>query len=132
MTGRAGEKRIQNTIISNIMNNCVLTPNIMATLTTREHLQAVADSIASICCEVSIREDENGPLVLAFGLNDTHSIELRKVGDNFVLELWQGRSAEEKIVVDKLVLSSIDDARRAAQGWLLKDAEENGSEHNSF
>jgi hypothetical protein len=94
----------------------------MAMPTTKDQLQAVADDIAAICCDVSLREDENGPLVLAFGLNDTHSLELRKVGDNYFLELWHGKTAEVEIVVEELTFSSIEEARRKAEEWLLKDA----------
>ncbi len=81
-----------------------------------------AKSIENICCNISVRTDENGPYILAFGLKDMHSLELRKITDNFSLELWLGMTAEEEEVVSEKEFANIQDAYECAKNWLSKDA----------
>lgn len=81
----------------------------------------MADGIAPICCNLSVREDENGPFILAFGVKDTHSLELRKVGKKWILELWHGKTADVEKVVGELSFSKIEDAHSKAEEWLQKD-----------
>ena len=90
--------------------------------TMKEQLDALANEIDSICCNVCVREDENGPFILAFGLKGTHSFELRKVKEKYVLELWYGKTAEEEEVVEELIFANINDVNSKAKEWLLNDA----------
>ena len=89
---------------------------------TQDQFQEFADRVQSICRHISVRTDENGPYVFALGLKDTHTLQLRKVGESYVLELWHGANADEEKVVDEPTFSIIGDAFSKAEEWLLKDA----------
>lgn len=80
-----------------------------------------AKSIEHVCCNISVRKDHNGPFILAFGLKDLHSLELRKVAENYTLELWKGITAEEEEFVSGPKFIDIQDAFDCAKNWLSKD-----------
>lgn len=86
-----------------------------------KQFQEFAKSIENQCCNISVREDENGPFILAFGLKDTHSLELRKVAHQFVLELWIGSTAEEEQIVSEPRFTDMQEAFENAKNWLAKD-----------
>lgn len=80
-----------------------------------------AKCIENMCCNISVRKDANGPFILAFGIKDLHSLELRKVAENYALELWIGMCAEEEELVSKSEFTNIQDAFDCAKNWLSKD-----------
>lgn len=86
-----------------------------------KQFQEFAANVQNLCCNISIRQDSNGPFVLAFGLKDTHSIELRKVGNQFVLELWVGKTAEEEEIISESRFIDMHEAFESARNWLSKD-----------
>ncbi len=89
--------------------------------TLEKQLHNFSKSIENICCNISIRNDDYGPYILAFGLKDMHSFELRKVADHFALELWVGMNAEEEEVVAEQKFANIQDAFACAKNWLARD-----------
>jgi hypothetical protein len=86
------------------------------------HIEELAKDLADLCCNISVRKGENGPFVLAFGLKDVHSLELHRVGDEYVLELWHGATAEVEYVAEKLHLTTPTEALKRARAWLQNDA----------
>jgi len=94
----------------------------MASPNVRAEIEALAKGLADLCRDISVREDENGPFVLAFGLKDIHSLELRRVGDEYVLELWHGASAEDERVTELLQLKTPAETLSRARTWLQNDA----------
>jgi hypothetical protein len=83
----------------------------------------LAEAMADLCQDVSVREDEKrGPFVLAFGLRNVHSLELRKIGDEFELELWHGATYDVEYVADTLRFQRSADALKRARAWLHNDA----------
>src|SRR6185503_19250652 len=85
-------------------------------------IEGLAKDLACLCQNISVRQDENGPFVLAFGLKDVHSLELRRVANEWVLELWHGATAEVEYVADTLHLATPTEALERARAWLQNDA----------
>jgi len=81
-----------------------------------------SDQIKDICSHVSVRDDENGPYIFALGLKETHTLQMRKIKNEFVLELWHGASSEVEEIVSEPSFSDIKEAFREAIKWLNKDA----------
>jgi hypothetical protein len=94
----------------------------MASLNSREEFDDLAAGLADLCRDISVREDENGFFVLAFGLKDVHSLELRRAGGSYLLELWHGATAEDEIVAEELRLGTPAEALVRARAWLQNDA----------
>jgi len=90
--------------------------------TVHAQITTLAHDMADLCSNISVRQDENGPFILAFGLENIHSLELRKVKDEFELELWHGATAEVEYVEDTLRFEQAGDALACARSWLRKDA----------
>ncbi|PPD40139.1 MAG: hypothetical protein CTY16_18080 [Methylobacter sp.] len=82
-----------------------------------------SSEIQDICSHISIRKNEEGLYILAFGLKRLHSIELRKVNELFVVEFWLGVIAEEEEVVEVLSFDRIETAFVATKRWLEKDVD---------
>lgn len=84
---------------------------------------ALAEAMADLCVNISVREDkQRGPFVLAFGHKNVHSLELRKIEDEFELELWHGATYDVEYVADTSRFSTPDEALERAREWLKKDA----------
>ena len=89
----------------------------------RAQITALADGMADLCRDISVRDDkQRGPFVLAFGLKNVHSLELRKVEDEFELELWHGATYDLEYVADTLRCKTPVEALERARGWLHNDA----------
>jgi len=84
-------------------------------------LRGFAAAIESVCSHVSVREDENGPYIFALGLKGTHTLQLRRLDDRFVVQLWHGKTAEVERVVREPHFSSAMEAFHAAKSWLEND-----------
>jgi hypothetical protein len=93
----------------------------MASPNVRAEIEALAKGLSDLCWHVSVREDETGPYVLAIGLNDVKSLELRGTGELYLLELWYGTTAEER-VVERLQLRTSTETTDRARAWLQSDA----------
>lgn len=88
----------------------------------QEKFKAFVKDVEEICSHVSVRDDENGPYVFALGLKETHTLQLRKINEQYVLEMWHGKTAETERVAKDLVFSEIEEAFEKAKGWLSRDA----------
>ena len=88
----------------------------------REQFHSFAESISELCSHISIRDDENGPYIFALGLKDTHTLQMRRIKDRYVLQLWHGQTAEVEAIIDEPSYSNVDEAFRKAKEWLMKDA----------
>jgi hypothetical protein len=89
---------------------------------TQKQFETFARSVSDLCSHISVRDDENGPYIFALGLKNTHTLQLRRIGDNYVAQLWHGQSAENETIVAEPVFSTIEVAFANAREWLLKDA----------
>jgi hypothetical protein len=88
----------------------------------RETFDAFASELAPLCRHISVRTDENGPYIFALGLKDTHTLQLRRVGTLYVLELWHGQTSDVERIVDEPKFSEARAAFDAAKAWLMNDA----------
>jgi hypothetical protein len=89
----------------------------------RAQMTALAEGMADLCQDISVRDDkERGPFVLAFGLKNVHSLELRKVEDEFELELWHGSTYDVEYVADTMRFKTSTEALERAREWLHNDA----------
>ena len=86
-----------------------------------KQFQEFAESIKNICCNISVRCDENGSYIFAIGLDDTHSIEIRNIENQFVLELWIGKTVEDEKIVSEPKFTDMNAAFQCAKKWLEKD-----------
>lgn len=89
---------------------------------TRAEFKAFTVKANSLCSYIDIRTDDNGPFIFAFGLKDTHSLQLRKLKAQYVLELWYGKNAEEEYIAEEASFLNSNDAFSKAIWWLSKDA----------
>src|SRR5262245_37912670 len=94
----------------------------MASLDVRAEIEALAEGLSDLCGNYSVRDDENGPFVLAFGLRDVHSLELRWVGDEYQVELWHGATAAVERLIELVQVKTRDEAISRARAWLRNDA----------
>jgi pyruvate carboxylase len=86
-------------------------------------IKALADGMADLCRDISVRDDkQRGPFVLAFGLKNVHSLELRKVDDHFEVELWHGATYDVEYVAGTSRFETPAEALELAREWLRKDA----------
>jgi len=88
----------------------------------RAQMEGLANGLTDLCRNISVRVDENGPFVLAFGLREIHSLELRRVADEYVLELWHGATYDVEYVAEELHLTTPTEALERARAWLQNDA----------
>jgi hypothetical protein len=88
---------------------------------TEEQFRAIAGDIKNLCTHVSVRRDENGPYVFALGLREIHTLQMRRIGRAYVLELWCGENAEVEKFVEEPVFSNIEAAFAKAKEWLVRD-----------
>jgi hypothetical protein len=88
----------------------------------KKQFEEFACSVSNLCSHFSVREDENGPYIFALGLKETHTLQMRKVGGQYILELWHGRNAEVEKIVSEPKFSDIDAAFSRATEWLERDA----------
>ncbi len=85
-------------------------------------IKEMAQALESLCSYIDIRDDVNGPFIFAFGHQDTHSLQLRRIKDQFALELWHGKNSEEEVLTSELSCPSAEIALEKAKGWLGRDA----------
>lgn len=81
-----------------------------------------ADEVKHLCNHISVRKDENGPYIFALGLKETHTLQLRKVKNSYVVELWYGENAEVESVIEEPSYSDSKTAFNKAKEWLEHDA----------
>lgn len=79
--------------------------------------------VDDICSHISVRHDDNGPYVFALGLKETHTLQMRKIDAEYVLELWHGKTSDEEYVASEPSFANIHEAFSAAKEWLEKDTE---------
>ena len=89
---------------------------------TRADFEAFTVEANTLCSYIDIRTDNNGPFIFAFGLKDTHSLQLRKLNMQYVLELWHGKNTEEEYISEEISFLNSNDAFSKAIWWLSKDA----------
>lgn len=77
--------------------------------------------ISDICSHISVRNDEGGAYIFALGLKETHTLQLRKIEDSFVVELWYGENSDVERVVGEPEFQDIDSAFKTAEEWLGRD-----------
>ena len=85
-------------------------------------IEEMAKSLKNLCSYIDVRNDENGPFIFAFGHQDTHSLQLRKIEEQFVLELWHGKNSEEEVLTSEPSYPSAEAALEKAKEWLGRDA----------
>jgi hypothetical protein len=90
--------------------------------TNRAQIDAMARELTDLCSNISVREDERGAFIFAFGLKDVHSLELRRLAEQFEVELWHGAIAEDEYVADKPRFDTEREAIECARNWLVRDA----------
>lgn len=89
---------------------------------TEEEFKDFADRVRDLCVHISVREDEDGVYIFAIGLKNKHTLQLRKVKTNYIVELWHGETAETETAIDEPSYSDIDNALNKAKQWLERDA----------
>ena len=85
-------------------------------------IHEIAKSLEGFCSYIDVRDDEHGPFVFAFGHSDTHSLQLRKIENRYVLELWRGKNSEEEKLTSEPSFTEARAALDAAKEWLGRDA----------
>jgi hypothetical protein len=81
-----------------------------------------AAEVRELCTHVSVRADENGPYVFALGLKETHTLQMRKIGNAYALELWYGENSAVERIVEEPVFKDVAAAFARAKEWLQRDA----------
>ena len=84
-------------------------------------IEDIAQAIKGLCSYIDVRNDDNGPYIIAFGLKDNHSLQLRNIKEKFVLELWRGKSAEEEVLTAEPSYPNAESALEKAKEWLSRD-----------
>ena len=87
-----------------------------------EQFRKFAAEVRDLCRHVSVRADENGPYVFALGLKDTHTLQMRRIGNAYALELWYGENSEVERIVEEPVFEDVAAAFARAKEWLQRDA----------
>ena len=87
-----------------------------------EEFNEFADDVKHLCNHISVREDENGPYIFALGLKNTHTLQLRKIMNKYVVELWHGENSEVESVVEEPSYPNVESAFIKAKEWLERDA----------
>lgn len=87
----------------------------------KEKYLAFSEKIKIKCSHVSVRQDDNGPYIFALGLKETHTLQMRKIKNEFVLELWHGETSEVEKVISEPAFKNIEEAFNEATKWLNKD-----------
>jgi len=88
----------------------------------RAQISEIAQRLAPLCRDISVRDDERGPFIFAIAVDDTHSLELWYQNGEFTLELWRGKTAEEERIVESLRFKDAVAAAERSSEWLLADA----------
>jgi len=88
----------------------------------RAQITEIAQRLVPICRHVSVRDDEVGPFILAVSNDDEHSLELRLIDGEFVLELWKGKTAEDESLEEESRLADAKSAVERSMLWLHSDA----------
>ncbi len=86
-----------------------------------EEFKKFTDEVNHLCTHISVREDENGPYIFALGLKNTHSLQVRKLLSDYVLELWYGENAEVESIVEEPRYRDSRSAFNRARKWLERD-----------
>ena len=81
-----------------------------------------AQSVHDLCNHISVRQDEDGPYIFALGLKETHTLQLRKIADRYVIELWYGPDSDSERVIGEPEFETAAAAFEVAREWLRKDA----------
>ena len=88
----------------------------------RDTLRAFAAKLGPICSHISVRSDEDGSYIFALGLKETHTLQMRRLADLYVVQLWHGKTWEVERVVGEPKFSDPGAAFDEAKAWLMKDA----------
>ena len=80
------------------------------------------EDVKDICSHISLRHSESGDYIFALGLKETHTLQMRKVKEKFVLELWHGANSDIETVISEPIFEDIELAFKEARMWLEKDA----------
>ncbi len=91
-------------------------------MNTQTQLQEFASDASDVCSHISVREDENGPYIFALGLKQMHTLQLRKVGDKYVVQLWLGPDWETETLVSEPAFETAEQAFEVATKWLQLDS----------
>jgi hypothetical protein len=87
----------------------------------RAQFERMAAELSPLCEHISVRTDEAGPFIFAIGLKGTHTLEMRRSRDMFVVEEWHGSTAEEEVVVSTPEFANDAAALAEARSWLSRD-----------
>jgi hypothetical protein len=88
----------------------------------RAQINEIAQRLAPLCRNISVRDDERGPYIFAIAEDDVHSLELWHQDGEFSLELWHGKTAEVERVVEEPKFSDAASALERSSAWLQSDA----------
>jgi len=88
----------------------------------RAQISEIAQRLAPLCRDISVRDDERGPFIFAIAEDDTHSLELWYQNGEFSLELWHGKTAEVERVVERPKFKDALAALERSSAWLRADA----------
>lgn len=91
-------------------------------LDTESQFQKFASQVSTLCSHVSVQHDDNGPYIFALGLKETHTLQMRKINKEYVLELWYGATSDDEFVASIPSYLEINEALFAAKNWLEKDS----------
>ena len=85
-----------------------------------EEFEYFLSEASDICSHISVREDDDGPYILALGLQEFHTLQIRHFNGVYKLELWRGTSENESVVSEPSYDKG-SDAFSCAKEWLLHD-----------
>ena len=91
-------------------------------MNVRDQFEEFSSRVSELCSHISVREDEEGPYVFALGLESTHTLQLRKVNDRYVVQLWHGPDVETETIVEEPSFQTAEAAFDVAEQWLQRDA----------
>jgi hypothetical protein len=91
-------------------------------MSLKAEFEEFALSVDGLCSHISLRQDEDGPYIFALGVKGTHTLQLRKAGGDYFVQLWYGPDAETERVVGKPAFSAAVAAFDVAREWLQRDA----------
>jgi hypothetical protein len=81
-----------------------------------------AESLSGLCSHVDVRDDEDGSYIFALGFKGVHTLQLRLINEQYVVELWHGPDAEHEHVVAEPKFETAEAAFKSAREWLRRDA----------
>ncbi|GAA5009591.1 hypothetical protein GCM10025793_20790 [Lysobacter lycopersici] len=98
----------------------------MSAVDDASELERLADVLRPICHTSRVQWDREWewrfPLLFAVGVKMVHSIDLRRVDGDLVVEFWKGFPDDD--FISKSKFETFDDALLACKTWLMKDSEE--------